>query len=92
MNTLDYGGCKWQHMQYSAQLEFKEKEVLNNLKRIGNVAIKSVLPIYGNDEPYFYRNKMEFSFSSNRWMTQEEIDSMRHSIKMLWFPQAWYVG
>lgn len=69
------GGCKWQHMQYSAQLEFKEKEVLNNLKRIGNVAIKSVLPIYGNDEPYFYRNKMEFSFSSNRWMTQEEIDS-----------------
>ena len=62
-------------MQYSAQLEFKEKEVLNNLKRIGNVAIKSELPIYGNDEPYFYRNKMEFSFSSNRWMTQEEIDS-----------------
>ena len=69
------GGCKWQHMQYSAQLEFKEKEVLNNLKRIGNVAIKSVHPIYGNDIPYFYRNKMEFSFSSNRWMTQEEIDS-----------------
>ena len=69
------GGCKWQHMQYSAQLQFKEQEVSNNLKRIGKVEAKTALPILGNEHPYFYRNKMEFSFSSNRWMTQEEIDS-----------------
>ena len=69
------GGCKWQHMQYSAQLRFKEQEVSNNLKRIGKVEAETVLPILGNEHPYFYRNKMEFSFSSNRWMTQEEIDS-----------------
>ena len=69
------GGCKWQHMQYSAQLQFKEQEVSNNLKRIGKVKAETALPILGNEHPYFYRNKMEFSFSSNRWMTQEEIDS-----------------
>ena len=69
------GGCKWQHMQYTAQLLFKEKEVSNNLKRIGGVEPKTTHPILGNETPYFYRNKMEFSFSANRWMTQEEIDS-----------------
>ena len=54
---------------------FKEKEVSNNLKRIGGVEPKTTLLILGNETPYFYRNKMEFSFSANRWMTQEEIDS-----------------
>ena len=61
-------------MQYSAQLQFKEQEVSNNLKRIGKVEAETALPILGNEDSYFYRNKMEFSFSSNR-MTQEEIDS-----------------
>ena len=69
------GGCKWQHMQYSAQLKFKEKEVSENLKRIGGITPQHTAEILGNESPYFYRNKMEFSFSSNRWMTQEEIAS-----------------
>ena len=69
------GGCKWQHMQYPAQLKFKEKEVTENLKRIGGVTPATTAAILGNKSPYFYRNKMEFSFSSNRWMTQEEIAS-----------------
>ncbi len=69
------GGCKWQHMQYSAQLSFKEKEVHENLKRIGGLTPSESKAILGNETPYFYRNKMEFSFSSNRWMTQEEIDT-----------------
>jgi len=67
------GGCKWQHMDYKYQLEYKEKEVLNNLKRIGKVEIEETLNILPCDEIYFYRNKMEFSFSDSRWLTQEEI-------------------
>jgi len=69
------GGCKWQHMHYTAQLKFKEKEVGENLKRIGRIKPKHTAEILGSESPYFYRNKMEFSFSSNRWMTKEEIAS-----------------
>ncbi|SNY99378.1 23S rRNA (uracil(1939)-C(5))-methyltransferase RlmD [Flagellimonas pacifica] len=69
------GGCKWQHMGYEHQLYFKQKEVENNLKRIGNIELPELTPILGSKKQYFYRNKMEFSFSSSRWLTQEEIDS-----------------
>ncbi|WP_033960545.1 23S rRNA (uracil(1939)-C(5))-methyltransferase RlmD [Psychroserpens jangbogonensis] len=69
------GGCKWQHMDYKYQLEFKQKEVTNNLVRIGHLELPEVSPILGSAEHYFYRNKMEFSFSDSRWLTQEEIDS-----------------
>jgi 23S rRNA (uracil1939-C5)-methyltransferase len=69
------GGCKWQHMDYESQLTFKQKEVENALVRIGRLSIPTVRPILGCDEPYYYRNKMEFSFSSNRWLSREEIDS-----------------
>ncbi|WP_420322091.1 23S rRNA (uracil(1939)-C(5))-methyltransferase RlmD [Flagellimonas sp.] len=70
------GGCKWQHMAYEHQLHFKQKEVENNLKRIGNIELPQITPILGSKKQYFYRNKMEFSFSDSRWLTQEEIDSM----------------
>ncbi|MCA0959138.1 23S rRNA (uracil(1939)-C(5))-methyltransferase RlmD [Allomuricauda sp. XS_ASV26] len=69
------GGCKWQHMGYEHQLFFKQKEVENNLKRIGNLELPVSSPILGSKEQYFYRNKMEFSFSDSRWLTQEEISS-----------------
>ncbi|MER3374124.1 MAG: 23S rRNA (uracil(1939)-C(5))-methyltransferase RlmD [Allomuricauda sp.] len=69
------GGCKWQHMAYEHQLHFKQKEVENNLKRIGNLELPEITPILGSKEHYFYRNKMEFSFSNSRWLTQEEINS-----------------
>lgn len=69
------GGCKWQHMEYGHQLYFKQKEVENNLRRIGNLELPQVTPILGSQKQYFYRNKMEFSFSNSRWLTQEEIDS-----------------
>lgn len=68
------GGCKWQHLAYEAQLFYKEKGVLHNLKSIGKVNPETILPIKGVDHPYFYRNKMEFSFSNNRWLTTEEIN------------------
>lgn len=69
------GGCKWQNWSYDKQLEYKQKEVANNLQRLGHVTVEEYEPILGCDSPYFYRNKMEFSFSNKRWMTQEEIDT-----------------
>lgn len=69
------GGCKWQHMKYEDQLYYKEKEVVQNLQRIGHLELENISPILGCEEAYFYRNKMEFSFSSNRWLTYEEINS-----------------
>ncbi|QHI36122.1 23S rRNA (uracil-C(5))-methyltransferase RlmCD [Kordia antarctica] len=69
------GGCKWQHMGYEHQLFYKQKEVFNNLTRIGKVELPELTPILGSAEQYFYRNKMEFSFSDSRWLTQEEVDS-----------------
>lgn len=73
------GGCKWQHMDYDYQLYYKQKEVENNLRRIGHLTLPEILPILGSDQKYFYRNKMEFSFSDSRWLTQEEINS-KHEI------------
>ncbi|KAB5485722.1 23S rRNA (uracil(1939)-C(5))-methyltransferase RlmD [Flagellimonas hadalis] len=71
------GGCKWQHMGYGHQLYFKQREVKNNLKRIGNLELPGISPILGSEKEYFYRNKMEFSFSNSRWLTQKEIVSDR---------------
>lgn len=69
------GGCKWQHMKYEEQLFFKQKEVTNNLIRIGHIELPEITPILGCNEQYYYRNKMEFSFSDSRWLTIEEIQS-----------------
>jgi 23S rRNA (uracil1939-C5)-methyltransferase len=72
---LHCGGCKWQHMSYEHQLDYKEKEVENNLIRIGHLELPESTPIKGSKDIYYYRNKMEFSFSSNRWLTPEEINA-----------------
>tara|TARA_R110000868_G_scaffold405564_3_gene685044 strand:+ start:2014 stop:3429 length:1416 start_codon:yes stop_codon:yes gene_type:complete len=69
------GGCKWQDMGYEHQLFYKQKEVTNNLTRIGHIELPEVTPILAAKEHYFYRNKMEFSFSDSRWLTLEEIQS-----------------
>ncbi|WP_282133165.1 23S rRNA (uracil(1939)-C(5))-methyltransferase RlmD [Cellulophaga baltica] len=69
------GGCKWQDMGYDHQLFFKQKEVENNLIRIGHLELPEITPILGSKKQYFYRNKMEFSFSDSRWLSLEEINS-----------------
>ncbi|TLF40343.1 23S rRNA (uracil(1939)-C(5))-methyltransferase RlmD [Maribacter aurantiacus] len=69
------GGCKWQNMGYDYQLYYKQKEVENNLKRIGHLDLPEIQPILGSKDIYFYRNKMEFSFSDSRWLTMDEIQS-----------------
>jgi 23S rRNA (uracil1939-C5)-methyltransferase len=69
------GGCKWQHMNYETQLLFKQKTVEDALTRIGHLDITALKPIIANSENYFYRNKLEFSFSDKKWLTNEEIKS-----------------
>jgi 23S rRNA (uracil1939-C5)-methyltransferase len=67
------GGCRWQHLPYEKQLFYKEKQVRDNLTRISHAEIPEVLPILGSEQDYFYRNKLEFTFSDKRWMTREEV-------------------
>lgn len=69
------GGCKWQNMSYETQLSFKQKTVSDALTRIGHLDISTLKPILGNKESYFYRNKLEFSFSDKKWLTSEEVKS-----------------
>ncbi len=69
------GGCKWQNMKYESQLSFKQNEVLNNLKRIGGIFLPPHQEIIGSENEYFYRNKMEYTFSNKRWLTIQEIQS-----------------
>ncbi len=71
------GGCKWQHITYNEQLKFKEEEVKNNLVRIGNLKLPKITPIKGAINSYFYRNKMEYSFSDSRWLSLKEIKSKK---------------
>ncbi len=76
------GGCKWQHFEYSQQLKFKETGVLQNLQKIGKVNPKEILPIMAAPEVYWYRNKLEFSFSTNRWLTSTEIESKEEQVRL----------
>ena len=69
------GGCKWQDMAYEYQLFYKQKEIENNLKRIGHLQLPEITSIIGSAKDYFYRNKMEYSFSDSRWLTMNEIRS-----------------
>ncbi|MDR1517716.1 MAG: 23S rRNA (uracil(1939)-C(5))-methyltransferase RlmD [Dysgonamonadaceae bacterium] len=68
------GGCKWQILPYDKQLEYKQKQVLDNLSRIGKIALPEISPILPAPETTFYRNKLEFTFSNKRWLTEEEIE------------------
>ena len=70
------GGCKWQNMNYEQQLIFKQNEVKNHLQRIGKVELPDFEPILGSQNQFFYRNKMEFSFSNARWLTEQEIGTV----------------
>ncbi|SRX73893.1 23S rRNA (uracil(1939)-C(5))-methyltransferase RlmD [Aequorivita antarctica] len=69
------GGCKWQNMGYEHQLFFKQKEIQQNLQRIGKIELPEFQLILGSEKQYFYRNKMEFSFSDNKWLTLDQIKS-----------------
>ena len=69
------GGCKWQNLSYKSQLEFKQKYVYDAFTRIGKLTFPEITPILGNADEYYYRNKLEFSFSNKKWLTNEQISS-----------------
>ena len=68
------GGCKWQMLPYEKQLYYKQKQVADQLKRIGKVQLPEVSAILGSAKDTFYRNKLEFTFSNKRWLTFEEVE------------------
>jgi 23S rRNA (uracil1939-C5)-methyltransferase len=69
------GGCKWQHMTYAAQLQYKEKAVHDALSRIAQIHEPPLEPILGCESAFHYRNKMEYTFTDRRWLTTEEMQS-----------------
>ena len=69
------GGCKWQMLPYEKQLEYKEQEVKDVIRRIGKIET-SVLPILGSEKTIHYRNKLEFTFSNKKYLTQNEFEQM----------------
>ena len=67
------GGCKWQVLPYPEQIRYKQKQVEDNLRRIGKIELPEISPILGSAKTEFYRNKLEFTFSNKRWLTNEEV-------------------
>jgi len=69
------GGCKWQHLDYDAQLKYKQQQIQDNFERIAKVPIPKIAPIIPSEKRKHYRNKLEFTFSNKKWLTKEQIDS-----------------
>lgn len=69
------GGCRWQHLPYSFQLQQKQQQVVDALTRIGKVEFPEIRPILGSDNIWEYRNKMEYTFSNKSWLTFEQMAS-----------------
>lgn len=68
------GGCQWQMLPYEKQLQYKQKQVSDNLQRIGKVALPPMQPIVGATETQFYRNKLEYTFSTKEYIPKEVFD------------------
>lgn len=81
------GGCKWQMLDYKKQLEVKQKQVLENFQHLGNFEFPTHFPILPSKKIYFYRNKLEFTFSNRKWLTDysKEIDFNDRSMDGLGF-------
>lgn len=69
------GGCKWQHLPYLNQLEYKKAQIEDNFRRIGKIEIPEIKPVIPSDNIWNYRNKMEYTFSNKRWRPWDEIKS-----------------
>ncbi len=69
------GGCLLQHLRYEVQLAYKRRQVIETIEHIAGIAQPQVEEAIGSPQAFFYRNKMEFSFSRQRWLTRSEIES-----------------
>lgn len=76
------GGCKWQYLPYPKQLFYKQKQVADQLHRLGRIHLPEISPILGSAKQTYYRNKLEFSFSNKRWLTPEEIGEGTEPVQM----------
>ncbi len=67
------GGCSWQHINYNTQLHYKQQQVIDSLERIGGLQLPPINPILASAKTDHYRNKLDFTFTANRWLTKEEL-------------------
>ncbi|NOT75679.1 MAG: 23S rRNA (uracil(1939)-C(5))-methyltransferase RlmD [Cyclobacteriaceae bacterium] len=67
------GGCSWQHINYPTQLIYKQQQVVDNLERIGGLQLPAMKSILGSERQKYYRNKLDYTFSANRWLTRDEL-------------------
>ena len=81
------GGCKWQHLPYAEQAKFKQQQVEDNLSRIGHIDVSNTLPIIAAEKEYYYRNKLEYTFSNLAWLTDfsKEVDFSERDMDALGF-------
>jgi 23S rRNA (uracil1939-C5)-methyltransferase len=68
------GGCSWQHISYETQLKYKQQQVIDNLERLGGLQLPAIAPILASKKINYYRNKLDYTFTSNRWLTKEELN------------------
>lgn len=73
------GGCQWQMLPYNKQLQYKQKQVSDNLKRIGKVLLPEMLPIVGAEEDKYYRNKLEYTFSTKEYIPQQTFQKLKEA-------------
>lgn len=71
------GGCRWQPLPYDIQLAAKQRQVYDQLTRIGHLTIPEITPIIGSDKTAYYRNKLEFTASNKRWLTSREVEEQQ---------------
>ncbi len=68
------GGCSWQHINYETQLKYKQQQVIDNLERIGGLTLPAMTPILASKKINYYRNKLDYTFTANRWLTKDELN------------------
>lgn len=73
------GGCSWQHIQYEQQLEYKQQQAVDHLERIGGLELPHVNTIVGSRNIKYYRNKLDYTFSAQRWLTREEFAARKEA-------------
>lgn len=71
------GGCSWQHINYETQLLYKQKQVVDNLERIGGLELPVIRPILPSAKTRYYRNKLDYTFSAQRWLSKEELHARK---------------
>jgi 23S rRNA (uracil1939-C5)-methyltransferase len=71
------GGCSWQHIRYETQLLYKQKQVVDNLERLGGLTLPPVTEIFPSSKTRFYRNKLDYTFSAQRWLTWDELETVK---------------